>query len=69
MKHALTKFRENNGLSLEAFATLIGASKSQVWKWENLQAEPRPVFRKKIIEATTGIVTASDLLIPYEPAE
>ena len=66
MKHALTKYRETNELTLEAFAARIGSSKSQVWKWENLQAEPRPFFRKKIIEATSGFVTLVDLLIPYD---
>jgi len=59
MTHALTKFRDDHGLTLEAFGQKIGVTKSQVWKWEN-GAIPRPSQMKKILAETGESVTAQD---------
>lgn len=69
MKHALTKYREkHNGMTLHALAVLLGATKSMVWKWENGKAEPRPLYRHRIVNLTKGEVSASDLLLPESTA-
>ncbi len=68
MKHALTQYREDAGkLSLEAFASQIGAHKGMVYKWEN-GAIPRPAYMAKIQEVTEGKVTAADWYQPVEVA-
>ena len=64
MDHALARYRAAHGISPTAFARSIGASKSMVWKWENRKAVPRPVYVEKIVKATGGVVTHSDLLLP-----
>ena len=51
MTHALTTYRDENGLTLEAFAQKASATKSQVWKWENVTI-PRPAQKQCIIGAT-----------------
>lgn len=60
MTHALTSYREANGLTLDAFAAKIGAAKSMVWKWENGKAVPRHAYMQKIITETGGAVTPND---------
>lgn len=68
MAHALTKYREDAGkLSLEAFASMIGAHKGMVYKWEN-GAIPRRQYMEKIQEVTGGKVTAADWYMPVEAA-
>jgi len=59
MAHALTTYRDENDLTLEAFAQRVSATKSQVWKWEN-GTIPRKDQMQKIIEATAGKVVAQD---------
>lgn len=59
MAHALTRYREANGLTLDALADRLNVQKSQVWKWEN-GAIPRPVQMAKIVAATDGAVSAND---------
>jgi transcriptional regulator with XRE-family HTH domain len=59
-QHALTRYRDSKGLTLEAFAILIGAGKGMVWKWENGKAIPRPNYMQKIAAETGGTVTAND---------
>lgn len=59
MAHALTKFREEQGDTLEAFAAKLKVHKSQVWKWEN-GTIPRKEQMAQIVEATGGVVTAND---------
>ena len=56
MTHALTTYRDENGLTLEAFAQKASATKSQVWKWEN-GTIPRPAQMQRIIEATGGKIS------------
>lgn len=60
MKHALTRYREAQRMTLEAFAEAVGASKGTVWKWENGEAIPRPVFMRRIMDFTGGRVSAND---------
>lgn len=60
--HPLTRYRKAQNLTLEAFAALVGAKKSMVWKWENGAAEPRAKYRQKIVEVTKGDVSTLDLL-------
>ena len=62
-KHPLTLYRERHGLTLEAFAARVGATKGMVSKWERRVAEPRPKYRAAIVEATSGAVRHADLLI------
>lgn len=64
---ALTKYREEKGLTLEAFGKLVGASKGTVSKWEN-GAIPRPAFMQRIVAATGAAITPSDWYVG-EPAE
>lgn len=59
-QHALTRYREANGLTLDALALKIGAKKGMVWKWENGKAIPRPNYMQKIAAETGGSVTAND---------
>lgn len=59
MTHALTKFREDHGDTLEAFASKLGVTKSHVWKWEN-GTIPRREQMAKIVEVTGGAVSAND---------
>lgn len=59
MTHALTRYREANGLTMDAFAARLSVNKGQVWKWEN-GAIPRPPQMSKIVDATEGVVTAND---------
>ncbi|WP_417281060.1 MULTISPECIES: helix-turn-helix domain-containing protein [Alphaproteobacteria] len=63
MKHPLTLYRERHGLTLEAFAMRVGATKGTVSKWERRIAEPRPRYRAAIIDATAAELTHADLLI------
>jgi len=60
MEHALTRYRKDTGLTLEAFAARIGASKGTISKWENGKAIPRPDSMRKITELTERSVTAND---------
>ena len=59
MDHALTRYRAEKELTLEAFAARIGAAKSMVWKWEN-GAIPRALYMQKIAAETDGAVTPND---------
>lgn len=59
MKHALTIFREDRQMTLEAFGQKVGAAKSQVWKWEN-GSIPRPAQMQRILDATDGAISPSD---------
>jgi len=59
MEHALTKYRKENSLTVEAFGKVIGASKGTVSKWES-GTIPRPEYMRKISEATNSAVTAND---------
>jgi hypothetical protein len=59
MKHALTLYREDHGMTLKAFGQLVAADKSQVWKWEN-GSIPRPAQMQRIYEVTKGEINPSD---------
>ncbi|SDP92353.1 hypothetical protein SAMN05428967_4449 [Phyllobacterium sp. YR620] len=71
MEHALTKYRIETGLSLEAFGALIGASKSMVWKWEAGAAIPRRKYLERIFTVTAGKVPPSAFVavLTLEPAQ
>jgi transcriptional regulator with XRE-family HTH domain len=57
--HPLTRYRQrNNGMTLEAFAECVGATKSMVLKWER-GAVPRRKYCERILQATNGEVTPS----------
>lgn len=58
MQHVLTRYRQDNSLSLEAFGSLVGASKGMVHKWEN-GVIPRRKYMDAIHVATDGKVTPS----------
>lgn len=62
MTHALTKFRQENNLTLDALGERIGATKGMVSKWEAGKAFPRRRFIAKIAEVTAGKVSANDFL-------
>lgn len=68
MEHALTKYRNDNALSLEAFAGRIGTTKAVVWKWEN-GSVPRKPFMEKIVAETNGAVAPNDWYPAIEAAE
>lgn len=67
--HPLTRYRNANGLTLDAFAALIGASKGSVSKWERGLAEPRPKYRRLIADVTNGQVAPADLLVSTKVGE
>ena len=69
MTHALTKYREDNELTLEAFSKLVGASKGMVWKWENDKAIPSKEYMARIFDVTNRTVTALDWYGQSEAAE
>ncbi|MCA0276295.1 MAG: helix-turn-helix domain-containing protein [Proteobacteria bacterium] len=56
--HQLTQYRQGKELSLEAFGTMVGASKSMVYKWEN-GVIPRRKYMDLIQAATNGEVPPS----------
>ncbi len=61
MTHPITLYREEHGLTLEAFAALLGnTNKSVVLKWER-GALPRRELMQRIEEATKGAVTRQAL--------
>lgn len=60
MEHPLTAYRAANGLTLEAFGNIVGATKGTVWKWENGKAIPRPPYMRKISESTSYSVSPND---------
>jgi len=62
MKHALTRFRERRGLTMEAFGRTVGVEKGTVSKWERHHARPRISSLVRIKEATGGEVTAMDFV-------
>lgn len=66
--HPLTAYRASQGLTMEAFAALIGATKGAVSKWEQRLAEPRATYRQKIFEVTDGKVIPADLVMPATEA-
>lgn len=54
-RHAIARYREANGLTLEAFGALVGSNKSAVFKWED-GIGPAPQTAIKIEKATGGEV-------------
>ncbi len=62
MTHALTKFRQENDLTLDALGERIGATKGMISKWEAGKAFPRRRFIAKIAEVTSGQVSANDFI-------
>jgi transcriptional regulator with XRE-family HTH domain len=58
MKTNLRNWRIEKGLTLDALAASISASKSMVSKWERGTAIPRRQSMQKILEVTEGQVTA-----------
>lgn len=58
-QHALTRWRERKGLSLNGFGKLVGASKSMVLRWETGQIPGRD-YMLRIMAVTKRDVTAND---------
>lgn len=54
MEHELTKYRNELGLTMDAFGSLVGASKSMISKWEAGIALPRRRYLEKMYEVTGG---------------
>lgn len=67
MKHPIRSYRDDRGLTLEAFGALVGVNKSAVFKWEDGQG-PAPHMAIKIEEATNGTVSRSALRPDLWPA-
>lgn len=59
-RHRLTDYRKKAGLSLQAFAAKVGATKSAVWKWETRVVIPRKETMRRIVKATGGAVMVAD---------
>lgn len=68
MTHALTRFRQANEMTLEAFGDQVGATKGMVSKWETGKAFPRKQFIARIFDVTNGAVTANDFAVVYREA-
>jgi DNA-binding transcriptional regulator YiaG len=62
MAHPLTLYREKMDLTLEEFGRLVGASRSQVFKWEQ-GAVPRKKLAEKIFQITEGKLTPTDFVM------
>lgn len=55
MINPIKSFRENAGLTLEAFGQRVGVQKAAVSKWEN-GVPPSPACALRIEEATQGVI-------------
>lgn len=69
MTNALTLYRRDNNLTLEAVGLAVGASKGMVSKWENGQAMPRRKYIERLHEFTGGKVSADSFIAVHEAAE
>lgn len=65
MEHALTKYRKQRNLSMEAFGQRVAASKSMVSKWERGVSLPRRDAMRRISDVTDGEVTPGDFVNGY----
>lgn len=52
--HPLTRYREANGLTLEALGACVGVSKPSIWRIEAGEQQPSPDLARRI-ERMTGI--------------
>ena len=41
LKDKIRCFRQDQGLTLESFAKLLGVSSVSVWRWENGESKPK----------------------------
>ena len=60
MEHPLKRWRQGQGLSLDALAIQVNASKAQLSRVENGNADPSVSLIRRICEASDGAVTPGD---------
>ncbi len=65
MEHPLTKYRRENGLTLEDIAMRLGVTKGVVSRWESKKVLPRRNSLSMIERATDGTVSVSDMVKAY----
>ncbi|WP_311273516.1 MULTISPECIES: hypothetical protein [unclassified Rhizobium] len=68
MEHPLTTYRHKYNLTQDAFGGLVLATKGMVSKWEACRILPRAQFIVRIEDATSGEVSASDLVRAFDDA-
>jgi transcriptional regulator with XRE-family HTH domain len=65
MTHPLKTYRTARHLTLEAFAEMIGVTKSIVSRWEAGKVLPRAETMRAIERLTCGEVKASEIVDAY----
>lgn len=71
----LKQYLHEKGLTDREFGEAVGASERAVIKWKRGERVPRPDAMSRIIEATSGLVTANDFYsdqaspVPAEAAQ
>ena len=69
MTNALYQFRQAKGITQDALAEAIGATKGMVSKWERGGAMPRRQYLEAIYQFTDGAVTANDFVDAFSTSE
>lgn len=62
----LDEWFNNTGTKEEAFAATVGAPQPTVNRWRHRKREPRLKHALRIVEATGGAVTLTDLIIDQD---
>jgi transcriptional regulator with XRE-family HTH domain len=65
-RHPLTRYRQRHGLTLAAFAKLVGTTKGTISRIETGTREPAVSLLRQIVAATRHEVSADDI-IHYPP--
>jgi transcriptional regulator with XRE-family HTH domain len=61
-RHPLTRYRQRHGLTLAAFATLVGTTKGTISRIETGTREPAMSLLRQIVAATNYEVSADDII-------
>jgi transcriptional regulator with XRE-family HTH domain len=69
MTNALFHFRQSKGITQDALAEAVGATKGMVSKWERGEAMPRRQYLEAIYQFTDGAVTANDFMGSFSGSE
>lgn len=58
----LKKYLDSRNFVYKEFAEMVGISPSALANYMYKRREPRPAIRKRIVQATRGLVSIEDLL-------
>jgi transcriptional regulator with XRE-family HTH domain len=62
IEHPLTRYRKARGLTIDAFAAKIGASKATISRLEGGLQDPSFALVRRIIAETEGEISADDFV-------